>query len=162
MTADTWFTKQIIRRLLNGNIMKKKVYVLRLSKKFLTGHRKAGQDTNFKELFLSGVKIHTIRSGEYWEKACREVNEGKAVISLRQWSAKPYASPDDPELACFHEIGWQPIDFLPDFTNSLFIGWNTLAKNDGLNINDFLNWFNYTAKKSTFSGGIIHFTKFRY
>ena len=59
-----------------------KTYAITLSKHFLTTHKRAGEDTDFKEKFLNGEKIHTIRANyPLWEKRIKEVQEGNAVLS---------------------------------------------------------------------------------
>ena len=70
-----------------------KKYIITLSKFFLKQHTKAGEETAFKESFLNGKKIHTIRANyNLWEARIKEVQEGKAVLSIRQWSGLPYRS----------------------------------------------------------------------
>ena len=39
-----------------------KKYVITLSRNFLAYHKRAGEETHFKEKFLSGEKLHTIRA----------------------------------------------------------------------------------------------------
>lgn len=142
-----------------------KTYVLTLSKVFLKGHPKEGQPTNFKERYLAGEKIHTIRAGEYWRKVVEEVNAGIALLSVREWSGKPYASKQT-EIGTHYHLGWQ--DFEVDHKARLLIDgkritgaytMEDIAKNDGLARIDFANWFSYP---NDFKGGIIHFTDFRY
>lgn len=141
-----------------------KKYIITLSKTFLKGHPKAGQPTNFKEKYLSGEKIHTIRSGDYWAKVVREVNAGEAILSVREWSGKPYAS-KQAEIGKHTKLGWQNIRFETIDGIATVIVYNAsgngdvqnLTKNDGLTNEDFKGWF-----KGDFFGGIIHFTDFRY
>ena len=39
------------------------------------------------------VKLHTIRANyPLWEKRIKDIQEGHAVLSVRQWSGKPYRS----------------------------------------------------------------------
>ncbi|WP_233247057.1 hypothetical protein [Prevotella sp. oral taxon 376] len=67
-----------------------KTYVITLSRYFPANHSKAGMPTDFKEKFLKGEKIHTIRLNyPLWEKRIEEVQGGKAVLSIRQWAGKP-------------------------------------------------------------------------
>lgn len=92
-----------------------KTYVITLSQVFPTWHKRAGEPTKFRAAFLSGqtcskckkrnhamctsecfsgLKIHTIRANyPLWLKRITEVQQGKAVLSVRQWSGKPYRSP---------------------------------------------------------------------
>lgn len=72
---------------------KKKTYVLMLSEFFPKTHNKAGMPTEFKEKVLNKKKIHTIRANfPLWEKRIKEVQEGRAVLSIRQWTGEPYRS----------------------------------------------------------------------
>lgn len=148
--------------------MKKKTYVLTLSRVFLSDHPRAGEPTNFKEKLASGEKIHTIRAGEYWKNAVEEVNADIAALSVREWIGRPYAS-GQVEIARFERLGWQSFEMRKDpFTTiqpyiaGFAISPDTLcdvAENDGLGYFDFLAWFKYPRP---FAGGIIHFTDFRY
>lgn len=78
---------------------KMKTYVIILSKTFPKSHPLSGQETGFGSSFKSGQKIHTVR-GNYpmWEKRLEEVQERRAVLSIRQWTGAPYRSPQK-ELA---------------------------------------------------------------
>lgn len=162
-----------------------KTYVITLSKRFLKGHPKEDEPTDFKNKFLEHQKKHTIR-GNYalWEKRIEEVQRGEAKLSIRQWSGKPYASKQEivMELTAEDGVGIERLDmqFLPDgtpvcsvvnhldgvyervycFSNELI---RTLAQNDGLSYKDWLSWFNPKRKPmSEKSYAIIHFTNFRY
>lgn len=147
-----------------------KTYVITLSKNFMKGHPKAGQPTNFKEKFLNGEKIHTIR-GNYtlWKKRIKEVQEGKATLSIREWSGKPYNSKQEviKNLTVADGVGVQMLTFENGKFEAQFIDGNycyaildTPAKYDGLSFDDFRDWF----KKYDLSEQmvIIHFTPFRY
>ena len=159
----------------------KKIYVLTLSGVFPKSHSKAGQNTFFKEGLLNALngdtnkyeyqhyKIHTIRQNySFWEKRVKEINEGKAVLSVRQWSGAPYRS-KQVEIANLTKIGIQKIirfsNSTIDIENKLsvneLIGYSYVAKNDHLSTKDFKEWF-----KDRFSiyhpFAIIHFTEFRY
>ncbi|HWK58719.1 MAG TPA: hypothetical protein VNQ80_15355 [Parapedobacter sp.] len=150
---------------------KKKTYVLTVSKVFLKGHPRAGQPTNFRQLILEGKKIHTIRAGEYWRKVAEEVNAGNAVLSVRDWIGRPYNSKQD-EFLRLEKMGWQETMVLPygDVSKDVRIRTNAIhegsfssvsekyvAANDGLAVEDFRAWFG-----GSLTGGIIHFTDFRY
>lgn len=64
-----------------------------LSEFFPKTHNKAGKPTEFKEKVLNKKKIHTIRANfPLWEKRIKEVQEGRAVLSIRQWTGEPYRS----------------------------------------------------------------------
>lgn len=144
--------------------MKKKTYVLTVSKTFMKEHPRAGDFTGFKEQILNGVKIHTIRSGDHWRNVVDQVNSGRAFLSVREWTGKPYASKQI-EVIQFEKLGWQ--DFEMDINAVISIDkfytdvdYDLIAANDGLSLIDFYDWFK--AGKKEFSGGIIHFTDFRY
>lgn len=149
-----------------------KTYVITLSKIFPKTHSRAGEPTNFRTLFETGVKIHTIRANyPLWEKRIKEIQDGEACMSIRQWSGKPYASKQEeicrltadngvgiqymyyPELMCgaLNEDG-------NDTTKTLSA--NQLAKNDGLTFSDWQYWFKDYDHSQPLA--IIHFTKFRY
>lgn len=147
-----------------------KKYIIILSKTFLKGHPKEGQPTNFREKVLKGEKIHTIRCNyELWAKRIKEIQEGKAILSIRDWSDKAYRSKqilikdltcdDGVSCQCLDcdkpfalEIDGKPLKYQPEMVQ--------LANNDGLNYEDFDSWFN--IDKATGKKAIIHFTRFRY
>lgn len=143
---------------------KKKIFVITVSRCFMSGHPKEGHPTNFLQKILTGFKIHTIRGNyDLWKKRIDDVNSGKAVLSLRYWTGKPYNSKQEEflELSAAgiqrfetDELGVHSIDGRysdHDITE--------IAANDGLLETDFRSWFNF---KKPFNGGIIHFTDFRY
>ena len=127
-----------------------KKYIITLSKFFLKQHTKAGEETAFKESFLNGKKIHTIRANyNLWEARIKEVQEGKAVLSIRQWSGLPYRSKQDEitELSKEDGIGIQKLTFKKDSNGMFFledydidgkyIELDKLASNDGLLTEDW-------------------------
>lgn len=148
-----------------------KKYVLLLSKHFPKTHPKAGQETGFWLKVCFGRKMHTIR-GNYalWEKRIKEVNEGNAIISLREWVGDPYKSKQR-ELKQFHgsDVGIQKLDwtlfgwFINDMESNV---WTIdLARNDGLSLEDFSFWFKARINCNPVDlepMAIIHFTDFRY
>lgn len=136
--------------------------VITLSKVFLKGHPREGEPTNFRGKFLSGEKIHTIRmnrNGYY--------KDGD-VVSVRQWSGKPYRSKQD-VIANRFKIGIESIRFISELERPVVvnrdieyrINYELLSHNDGLSVDDFVNWF-YLKSASGFDASIIHFTNFRY
>lgn len=172
-----------------------KTYVLTLSKVFPSTHARAGQLTDFKTAFNNAIlcakcqekpkgmcmgeciigfrKIHTIRANyRLWTKRIVEVQRGEAVLSVRQWSGRPYMSKQETiatlnaddgvgiQLLRFHEdadgiSGWQQFDIDGHYNNLI-----NVANNDGLTYLDWRLWFkNYDLSKPL---AIIHFTKFRY
>ena len=142
--------------------MKLKTYVITLSKTFLQGHPRAGQPTNFRESFERGLKIHTIRCNyDLWAKRLDEVIAGRAVLSLRQWSGKPYGSKQIVlrDLTKEDGVGYQKITQERLFTNH-FIVVECGAHHDGLAHADFYYWFDHKPTEKPYI--IIHFTPFRY
>lgn len=160
-----------------------KTHVLIVSRYFPKTHPKSSQDTNFIENIFELLKIHTIRGNyDLWEKRIKEVQEGKAVLSVRYWSDKPYRS-KQVELCQFNQnsnIGIQELHYvkkktftIPEqtihedtiliynrFSTHEIFSVELIAKNDGLNETDFKNWF---KDVDTFDKmAIIHFTEFRY
>lgn len=147
-----------------------KTYVLTLSKSFPRTHARAGEPTEFREKFLKEEKIHTIRANyELWSKRIAEVRAGRAVLSVRQWTGKPYASRQEEiaRLTAENSVGIQNLCFpnrltaLVDYPErKLSVDFKLLAKNDGLSRADWCDWFrHYDLSKPL---AIIHFTNFRY
>ena len=134
-----------------------KTYVLTLSQNFPKTHKRAGEETQFVSKIFNGEKIHTIRANyELWEKRINEVKEGKAILSLRFWSGKPYNSKQVEfcQLDKDSGIGIQGVIFdICDWsiahiytkgeidTKLLFPSYVKLSKNDGLSVEDFKEWF---------------------
>lgn len=156
-----------------------KTYVITLSKHFLANHKRAGEETHFKEKFLLGqgltdydtpslAKIHTIRANyPLWEKRIKEVQEGRAALSIRQWMGKPYRSKqvEIATLTAENGVGVQKLEFYNNTLGLCHIGIvyqrkYELAHYDGLSFEDWEEWFKgYDLSKPM---AIIHFTKFRY
>ena len=174
-----------------------KTYVITLSRHFLANHKRAGEETHFKEKFLlgqgcpdcaslqdlSGInisdcngcvracsfpKLHTIRANyPLWEKRIKEVQEGRAILSIRQWTGKPYCSKqvEIATLTAENGVGLQRLEFTDcrlrfPYTDNEWTSMVSLAKNDGLSLNDWVDWFGgYDLSEPM---AIIHFTKFRY
>lgn len=155
--------------------MKKKI-IITLSRVFPTTHSRRGEPTEFAGKLSSGAKKHTIRKNyDLWKVNAEKMERGKFYLSIRQWSGKPYNSPQV-EIAQRHNpIGVQPIELYYHADNDTITAkidgreWldadcYTLAKNDGLSVQDFKEWFFGKDPKEdkVFKGGIIHFTDFRY
>jgi len=162
-----------------------KTYVLIVSRVFPKTHKRAGEPTNFREKILEGEKIHTIRANFHlWAKRVEEVQRGEAIIAIRYWSGKPYNSKQLRicELDKYSGVGMQELRFeynraedhdyegydinqpllYPRFCWEKYHDINIieLAKNDGLSLDDFKEWFKgYDLSKPL---ALIHFTKFRY
>ena len=160
---------------------KMKTYVLILSKTFPKTHSRAGGLTYFRNNFEIGQlstrglhsKLHTIRPFyRRWEKRIKDVQEGKAVLSIREWTGKPYSSKQEEiaQLTAADGVGIQRLTFDKDkdgvhnmaygVVNGKDVDTTELADHDGLCKNDWLDWFRNADKTEPLA--IIHFTKFRY
>ena len=168
-----------------------KTYVLIVSRIFPKTHKRAGEETHFTtkielneniwrgtnstlKLSLSEFgtpKLHTIRANYVlWANRIKEIQEGKAIISIRYWSGEPYNSKQVEicQLDKNSGIGVQILFFdeckinkpLIADSSKTFILPSLIAKNDGLSLEDFKDWFRkYDLSKPM---AIIHFTSFRY
>jgi hypothetical protein len=170
--------------------------VVLLSKTFFSQHPKAGKPTYFKEKVLARQmtvkrptlnikltvpdgseikerKIHTCRANyEYWKEKIDRLKAEGGVLGIRQWSGKPYRSPQETIINISAEtVGVQKLTieygkqkFIPSVDNKI-IHLPELAANDGLDTYDFIDWFKpvfETERKEILDFAIIHFTKFRY
>ena len=67
--------------------------VVMLTKEFFKGHPMAGKPTNFSTLVKQGKKIHTCRDNhDYWAGKIEALKKNGGVLSIREWSGKPYRS----------------------------------------------------------------------
>lgn len=73
--------------------MKKNV-ILMLNRVFPAKHKKEGKPTMFANLLYANHKLHTVRmdASGLWAKRCEEVNSGKKILSVREWTERPYRS----------------------------------------------------------------------
>lgn len=151
-----------------------KQIVLQLANTFPLKHRSEGQETFFRQNFLSGRKIHTIRTGyEKWRHNIDKVNNGGYCISVRRWSGLPFKSKQE-EIRKLVSVGYQRISMSYDHESKTlravidgkpYMGdVKLLAKNDGLKWEDFVDYFfgKCAHSETLFQGVIIHFTDFRY
>ena len=146
-----------------------KTYVITVSEFFPKTHKKSGLPTGFINSISNKSKKHTIRGNyDLWRKRFEKINDGKAVLSVRYWTGKPYNSKQVEvfNLSSADGIGIQEILF-DDYLYSCLIDGKRfsvsserISENDGLSSGDFEEWF----KKYDFSKSmaIIHFTGFRY
>lgn len=157
--------------------------VLTFSTAFPKGHPKASQPTYFVEKILrtihdgqmifdniphelqpliddyelvSGIysKHHTIRAGARWKPG--------DMASLRIWSDKPYRSKQIEFAQVEVKKVWPVTIIIDDIFNPICSGDKVLptciiAKNDGLECDDFVKWFMIHPKKAgaIFTGQII-------
>lgn len=164
-------------------------YVITLSKVFPSTHPRKGKETQFNARFqnalmcakcretkngmcmgecaVGGEKLHTIRANyELWASRFEQIAAGKACLSIRQWTGAPYRSKqvELARLTAEDGVGIQELKMIdlsrPTKINGHKVELPDLAKNDGLEFNDWFNWFRgYDLSKPL---AIIHFTKFRY
>jgi hypothetical protein len=152
----------------------KKIAVLLLSLIFMVEHSRAGQPTGFKEKLESGEKLHTMRGNyNYWAGKAAKINAGEMVLSIRHWRGKPFDSTQC-VIKTFQHLNIQRYEGywykeqrakgeLPTFLidGKLYEDVAQLAKNDGLSLEDWLEWF--FKKTETVEGAILHFTQdFKY
>lgn len=144
-----------------------KTYVLTLSKSFPRTHARAGEPTEFREKFLKKEKIHTIRTNySLWKKRIKEVQEGNAVLSVRQWEGRSYYSKqvEIARLTAEDGVGIQKLELTNDLVEGIIgdhrYSYVSVAKNDGLDPSDWLYLFSCHELSKPLA--IIHFTKFRY
>lgn len=168
-----------------------KTYVITLSRVFPAKHPRKGEQTNFDVKLLNavwrahnmsiglpqyGMKLHTIRSNyALWSRRFKQIEAGKAVLSIRYWSGKPYHSKQMEicKLTKEDRIGIQKMEFLAFQEGyrkdaGIWISGNVIpmdereqiAINDGLTLQDWDDWFADYDKTEPLA--IIHFTKFRY
>lgn len=156
--------------------MKKKKIIITLSRVFPTTHSRKGQPTGFKEKLASGRKLHTIRGNyDQWNAIAEKMQRGGYCLSIRQWSGRPYNSPQVEIASLDQPISIQRIELHYHSENDTITAridgreWidadcYEIAKNDGLNTTDFKEWFfgRHPQEDKVFHGVIIHFTDFRY
>jgi len=143
--------------------------VITLSRQFPSYHPKAGQPTHFVERALNSLtdfssprelqdslsleelargpcKHHTVRLGRRWKDG--------DMASLRVWSGRPYNSP---QIKICEDVKLRVVDIVLDFKSGLIyrkkgsvmhvIPAPSLAANDGLYFQDFLDWFKYKENR---------------
>ena len=140
-----------------------------LSRVFPKTHPRAGEETNFVELISDEIKVHTIRDNyEKWKEIVELVNAGTHVLVLYNWKGEPYKSKQI-DVIRYYDLGIQKL-CCSNGIDKMFVdhdGFNftdidlaSIAENDGLDIFDFMMWFEKSIKNSP--KAIIHFTDFRY
>lgn len=135
------------------------------------GHKKAGEATDFEAKVKDGRKIHTIRynGNDVWAKRYKDIMEGRKYLSLRQWTGRPYNS-EQREIAKVEKIGLQKVTMTYSSEDSLPQVWidgkpqdiEAVAKNDGMTVEEFVDWFFGNSKENIFEGVVIQFTDFKY
>lgn len=145
--------------------------IVSLCRVFPKGHRKAGEATDFEAKVKDGRKIHTIRynGNDVWAKRYKDIMEGRKYLSLRQWTGRPYNS-EQREIAKVEKIGLQKVTMTYSSGDSLPKVWidgkpqdiEAVAKNDGMTVEEFVEWFFGSSKENIFEGVVIQFTDFKY
>ena len=147
--------------------------VLPLCKTFPASHKRAGEITDFEGKIERKEKIHTIRYDEksIWEKRFAKIKAGLMYLALKEWTGRPYNSVQRDLFQKYREdeIGLQKIkmeyseetDCITAQVDGKGVDPAIIAKNDGLSLEDFIEWF-FHGKSGEFSGKVIHFTSFRY
>lgn len=148
----------------------KKKVILTLCKVFPVKHSKAGTPTGFEEKLKSGLKKHTIRHNAkgVWDERYKGISSGKKYLSVREWTGRPYNS-EQREYASYDKIGLQHItmtygtDSVPQIKiDGKKVPVEVVAKNDGLSVDDFVEWIFRENWSNVFEGVVVHFTDFRY
>lgn len=151
--------------------MEKKKVILTLCKSFPVTHSKAGEATDFEKKLKDKSKIHTIRYNAkmYGMDGIKILFLVKKYLSIREWTGRPYNS-EQKEIAQLPKIGLQHVtmtysseDAYPEiWIDNKKVSIHEVAKNDGLSVEDFVEWFFGNNKENVFEGVVIHFTDFRY
>lgn len=149
---------------MSGKKQKKQV-VLMIAKNFLAYHKRAGQATEFEAKIKDKDKVHTIRPNyEKWKEKIEEVKSGKAELVLKQWEGRPYHSTPN-KLSIYDEKDDVDVSKLTKTADGFFVNDTIkvepeiLAKNDGLSLQDFEDWFKVFPTEPM---AILHFNSFRY
>ena len=148
-----------------------KTFVLIVSSVFPKEHPMARHETNFASKIKAGKKLHTIRLNySFWRKCFDSIEKGEGILSVRKWSGVPYNSKQTviKDFTLKDGISIQKLDsFSHSGTHAYYERDNghvypvllqTLAKNDGLSLENFKAWFAAPVKNAV----IIHFTPFTY
>lgn len=137
--------------------------VITLARRFLSGHPKVGQLTGFRDKFLMGDKIHTIRRNE------KGFFKDGDDISVREWSGVAYRSKQD-VICNLRGCGVVPIRLYRGFglvdvgggVDPVVVPLNVVAGNDGMSMVDFMSWFFPPSGGAFWDGSLVYFTDFRY
>jgi len=150
-----------------SKIAKPTTVVVILSKDTFENGKKINKPSDFAGKVKTGRKLHTIRGNfEYWDKKIAKMKESGGVLSVRQWSAAPYRSPQEVIIeVTADKVGVQKLEltqrgqYINHTTESgesidslvmyeyyaqvdgLPVSLLELAKNDGLTENEFVAWF---------------------
>ena len=143
----------------------KKIVVLMVSRVFPSYHKNKGELTRFEQKIRDKNKIHTIRANyEKWKRKIDQIRNGEVVLSIREWQGVPYHSKQN-YLFYYNQEDALEVSKLTKEENGYLINdtirvsEEELAKNDGLTLDEFQEWFKVFPSEPM---AIIHFTGFRY
>ena len=150
---------------MSGKKQKKQV-VLMIAKNFLAYHKRAGQATDFEAKIKAKEKLHTIRPNyEAWKKKIEKVKNGESELIVEQWSGLPYRSSpellfkyDDKDDIDVSKLTYEEGKGLV-VNDEVIVPTEILAKNDGLTLQEFEDWFKVFPTEPM---AILHFNSFRY
>jgi hypothetical protein len=102
---------------------------------------------SFEDLFAPPpMKHHAVRLGRRWKDG--------DMASLRVWSGRPYNSP---QIKICEDVKLRVVDIVLDFKSGLIyrndgsvihvLSAPSIAANDGLSLQDFLDWFKYRENR---------------
>lgn len=156
--------------------MRKKINIV-VAKAYPKIHKRAGQPTDFAKKIVNNTKLHTIRGNyDLWRVNADKMQSGNYLLSVSQWSSTPRQSKQREIFNTDERIGVERITIAYSVaTDTIEVSVEqqalsqseivTLAANEGLSLDDFIDWFFAKARHEsdkTFSGVIVHFTPLRY
>ena len=136
-----------------------------VSRVFPSYHKNKGELTRFEQKIREKNKIHTIRANyEKWKRKIDQIRNGEAVLSIREWQGVPYHSKQNYLFYYNQEDALDVSKLTKDengylINDTIRVSEEELAKNDGLTLDEFQEWFKVFPSEPM---AIIHFTGFRY
>lgn len=136
-----------------------------VSRVFPSYHKNKGELTRFEQKIRDKNKIHTIRANyEKWKRKIDQIRNGEAVLSIREWQGVPYHSKQNYLFYYNQEDALEVSKLTKDengylINDTIRVSEEELAKNDGLTLDEFQEWFKVFPSEPM---AIIHFTGFRY
>lgn len=136
-----------------------------VSRVFPSYHKSKGELTRFEQKIRDKNKIHTIRANyEKWKRKIDQIKNGEAVLSIREWQGVPYHSKQNYLFYYNQEDALEVSKLTKDengylINDTIRVSEEELAKNDGLTLDEFQEWFKVFPSEPM---AIIHFTGFRY
>ena len=136
-----------------------------VSRVFPSYHKNKGELTRFEQKIRDKNKIHTIRANyEKWKRKIDQIKNGEAVLSIREWQGVPYHSKQNYLFYYNQEDALEVSKLTKDengylINDTIRVSEEELAKNDGLTLDEFQEWFKIFPSEPM---AIIHFTGFRY